>query len=123
MRRPLFPDNHRKISNPLFLTISKERVVFATDDFYKTVFFFSQCRIPRKLNFIRKSCEGVRDDPILSTPVDIFKTVWSTISGLTLFKEENYFLVADPCFYAILFINPEKKGINVETTKNEIIYQ
>ena len=30
MRRPWFPDNHEKISKPLFVTISKEGVVFAT---------------------------------------------------------------------------------------------
>ena len=67
-------------------------------------------------------CEGLSDNPIPSTPVDIPKTSWSTISKLTLFKEENYPIVADPSFYAIPFIKPEKKGINMETAKNEIIY-
>ena len=75
MRRPWFADNHEKIGKPLFVTISKEWVVFATDDFYKTVFFYRQCGIPRLPNFIGKSCEGLSDDPIPSTPVDISKAV------------------------------------------------
>ena len=37
-----------------------------------------------------------RKNPISSTSVNISKAVWSTIAGLTLFKEESYLLVADP---------------------------
>ena len=55
MRRPWFAVNHEKIGEPLFITISKKWIVFATDDLYKTVFFYRQCGIPCTLNFIGKA--------------------------------------------------------------------
>ena len=42
MRRSWFADNHEKTGKPLFVTISKEGVVFATDDFFKIVFFYKE---------------------------------------------------------------------------------
>ena len=96
IKRPWLADKH--------VTISNEGVVFATDDFYKTTFFFNQCRIPRKLNSIRKSREGLRDNPIPSTSVDISKAFRSIVNP--------YLVVVDPSFHAIRSIKPEKKGIN-----------
>ena len=42
IRRTWFADNHERIGKPLFVKISKEGIVFATDDFCKTVFFYRQ---------------------------------------------------------------------------------
>ena len=46
MRELWLADNHEESGNRFFVTISKKVFVFATDDFYNTVFFFSQYRIP-----------------------------------------------------------------------------
>ena len=45
IRRTWFADNHERIGKPLFVKVSKEGIVFATDDFCKTVLFCRQYEI------------------------------------------------------------------------------
>lgn len=57
LQRPWFAEGHSDISSPLFLCISKERVMFFTDDSQQSLSGNRQTPLPRKLMSIAK--EGV----------------------------------------------------------------
>ena len=114
LRRPWFSESNDDIGKPLFVTVSKEGVVFFTDDYSKSVFFYRQNPMPRKLFRIVKAFDGdALLDPLSEEPTDIANAVWLCPTGLTLCKDEKYLVIADPNFHALRVIRSTSGGVNV----------
>ena len=102
LRRPWFAEGHSDISSPLFLCISKEGVVYFTDDSQQSLSCYRQTPLPRKLISIAKGSvpfndQGSPEDAVPFAPQSIpsDKGRWLSIAGVALTNDENHLLVGD----------------------------
>ena len=85
LRKPHFDENHDDVGKPLFY-VSMKGVVFFTDDFSNTVFFYCQYQsMIEELN-----------DHVPHEPTDIKNLKWHSVAGLALMFEEEGLVVVDP---------------------------
>lgn len=78
------------------MTVSFSGAVFATDDSSQNVFYYTQTSLPRKVRFlgrkrdvISKHCKEMNQFEKASS------LKWSSVAGVTFYRNENYVIVAD----------------------------
>ena len=95
LRRPWFAENHAiSISSPLFVTVSKNGVVFYTDDTNYSLVYYRQTPLPRKLTVLSHIAAEEEDNvPDAPNKVRRDQAKWKEIGGLALCDEDCKLIV------------------------------
>lgn len=124
-RRPWFADHHDEINKPLFLTISKWGLVFATDDHRRGIFWYRQSGLPRKVTFLPKKVKKVADihtdDPLSGCEVGDHILSWNAVAGITFFRDDHCVVVADMGYRSLRILRGSKMDTKAKKLKPQSI--
>ena len=106
LRRRWFAENHAaSISSPLFVTVSKNGVVFYTDDTNNSLVCYRQTPLPQKLIVLSHIAAEEEDNvPDAPNKVRCDQAKWKEIGGLALCDEDWKLIVLDSGFCSIRVI-------------------
>ena len=106
LRRPWFAENQAtSISSPLFVTVSKNGVVFYTDDTSNSLVCHRQTPLLRKLIVLSHTASEEEDNvPDAPNKVRCDQAKWKEIDGLALCDEDCKLIVLDSGFCSIRVI-------------------
>ena len=78
------------------MTVSFSGLVFATDDSSQNVFYYNQTSLPRKVRFLGRKRDAISNHCKEMKQFEMASNLkWSSVAGITFYRNENYVIVAD----------------------------